>query len=120
MKKRLGKIGEEIATEYLEKEGYKILEKNYKRPWGEIDIIAKEGEGKDIVFFEVKTLKEGSFLPEESIRFKKRKNLIRAAKLYLLEKNYSPNQPWQIDVIAIEFFKNGKPQVRHTKNAIFE
>lgn len=118
MRKKLGKIGEEIASGFLQKKGYKILEKNYKRPWGEIDIIAKKG--KDIAFFEVKTLKSGDFLPEESIRFQKRKNLIRAAKLYLLEKNYSPEQSWQIDVIAIEFSKNGEFQVRHTKKAIFE
>ena len=47
MKKSLGKLGEDVAAEYLKKEGYQILDRNYRRPWGEIDIIAKKE--KDII-----------------------------------------------------------------------
>lgn len=117
-RKLLGKKGEDIAQEYLLKKGYKILERNYKKPWGEIDIIAQKGE--DIVFVEVKTLKASSFLPEESIGFKKRRSLIKSAKIYLLEKGYPENQTWQIDVIGVKLTGKNRCQLRHTKNAITE
>jgi len=121
MKKSLGKLGEDVAAEYLKKEGYQILDRNYRRPWGEIDIIAKKE--KDIIFFEVKTLQKiqgESFLPEESIRVLKKKILIKTARIYLSEKRYPENQNWQIDVIGIEFFEEKKCRLRHTQNAITE
>mgnify|MGYP001089680517 CR=1 FL=1 len=121
MKKSLGKIGEDVAVEYLKKKGYQIIDRNYRRPWGEIDIIAKKG--KNIIFFEVKTLKrtrDDSFLPEESIRSNKKRILIRTAKIYLSEHNYPENQNWQIDVVGIEFLEEKKCRLRHTKNAITE
>ena len=54
LRKSLGEIGENVAEEYLKKNKYKILERNYKKPRGEIDIIAKQD--KKIIFFEVKTI----------------------------------------------------------------
>jgi len=119
--KSLGKIGEDVAVEYLRREGYQILDRNYQRRWGEIDIVAKKG--KDIIFCEVKTLKkprEDSFLPEESVRNSKKKSLIKTAKTYLSENKYPENQNWQIDVIGIEFFEEKKCRLRHTKNALTE
>jgi len=118
MSKTLGQIGESIAAQYLQNKGYKILEQNYRKPWGEIDIIAKKG--KDIIFVEVKTLSNNKFLPEEEVTFKKKKILIRTAKLYLAEKRYPANQNWQIDVIGIEMINDKKFKLRHTKNAIAE
>lgn len=119
----LGQIGEDIATQYLQKRGYKIIERNYRKPWGEIDIIA--GKDKDIIFVEVKTLRQdrdlnNRFLPEENVTFQKKKKLIRTAKIYLLEKKCSKDQIWQIDVIGIEIADNKKCRLRHTKNAIGE
>lgn len=119
MTKPLGKIGEDIAAQYLQKKGYKILERNHKKPWGEIDIVAKKS--KDIIFVEVKTLSSKSgFSPEEKITSQKKKILIRTAKLYIVEKKYLPNQNWQIDVIGIEMINDKKFKLRHTKNAIAE
>ena len=114
--KSLGQFGEGVATNYLLRNDYKILEKNYKKPWGEIDIVAKKG--KDVIFVEVKTLFKGDILPEESVNFQKRKNLIKTARTYLWEKKYPENQNWQIDVIGIEFIEEDKCRLRHTKNAI--
>jgi putative endonuclease len=116
MCKSLGQIGEDIAAQYLQKKGYKILERNYKKPWGEVDIIAKKN--RDIVFVEVKTLSNNKFLPEEEITIQKKKNLIRTANLYLSEKRYPDEQNWQIDVIGIEMKNNKRCHLRHTRNAI--
>lgn len=128
MAKSLGTIGEDIATEYLRQEGYRILDRNYKRPWGEIDIITKKE--RDIIFFEVKTLKKiqgNSFLPEENIHFSKKSVLIRTAKIYLSERRYPENQNWWIDIIGIELTSQKisvdyailKMQLRNSKSLFF-
>lgn len=118
--KKLGNIGEDIAKEYLLRRNYKILERNFRRPWGEIDIIAEKN--KKIIFLEVKTLRcfsdKFSFLPEEQVGYQKRAKIIKTAKLYLSEKKI-PNE-WQIDVIGIQFIRENKCRLRHTKNAIID
>jgi len=114
MRKDLGRIGEKIAYFYLLEKGYKILETNFQRKWGEIDIVAKKND--ILVFVEVKTLKKPRFHPEESITFKKKRKLFKNAQLYLIEKNYPPDQLWQIDIIAVEILKNGKVKIFHTEN----
>ncbi len=120
MSKSLGQIGEEIAANYLQRKKYKILERNYRKPWGELDIVAKKDN--EVVFVEVKTITQSQeksrFLPEEEITPQKKKRLIRAAKMYLWEKKYPPDQTWQIDVIGIEQIGKRKYRLRHTKKAI--
>ena len=116
--KILGNIGESVACQYLEKNGYKIIEKNFRISFGEIDIVAKK---RDImIFVEVKSSYRGKFLPEENITDKKKKKLIQLAKTYLTIKKYKANQFWQIDVIAIEFKNRKRCALRHTKNAVME
>lgn len=118
--KSLGEIGEEVAAKYLSKKGYKILNKNYRKPWGEIDIIV-EKRGI-VVFVEVKTIKvnqgQDSSLPEENVNFFKKEKLIRTSETYLLEKDYPEDQEWQIDVVGIEFMEKNKCRLRHTENAV--
>jgi putative endonuclease len=64
--KELGNLGEKIAQDYLKKKKYRILAQNFKRKWGEIDIVAKK-QGK-IIFVEVKTIsKKYGFSPEDEI-----------------------------------------------------
>ena len=116
---QLGKWGEEEATKYLQKKGYKILEKNFKRKWGELDIIAKKDNV--IIFCEVKTIakknEDEPFFPEDEINEKKEKQLRKMAQIYLSSKKINPETPCQIDIIAIEAI-DGKPNIRHHKNAI--
>lgn len=118
-KRKLGDLGEKIALEYLKKNGYQILERNYQKKWGEIDIIAQLKE--NIVFIEVKSKSKGMAIrPEQNVNFFKQKRLIRAAQTYLLERKISPEKPWQIDVIAVELdFKNKKANLRHLKNVVW-
>lgn len=124
-KRKFGDLGEKIAGDYLKKEGYQILERNYQKPWGEIDLIAQKE--KAVVFIEVKTrtVQPGQSLkfayPEENVRLSKKRKLIRTAQTYLNEKNYSPETPWQIDVIALELnLQTKKANLKHFKNAVWQ
>ncbi|MFH1611811.1 MAG: YraN family protein [bacterium] len=117
-KRKIGDIGENIATNYLKNSKYKILNRNYQKKWGEIDIIAKKN--KEIIFVEVKTRKKAPlgvfFPPEINVNYSKRQKIIRTAETYLLEKKYSPDIVWRIDVITIELnFKTKKADLRHLK-----
>ncbi len=119
----IGDLGENIAAKYLISRKYEILERNYRKPWGEIDIIAKQG--RKIVFFEVKTLSNPSsfadrLMPEEQITAKKKSRMKRALLSYLKEKKLQ-NKEWQIDIIAIELNSERRlAKIRHLKNVIFD
>lgn len=95
-----GKQGELIALKYLKKNGYSILDTNYRTRYGEVDIIGKR---KDcLVFFEVRTKRNLSFgYPEESISTKKASHL-RAAAYYYIRSHQKLPESWRIDLIAIE------------------
>ena len=85
----LAKLGEDKACEYLKKLGYKIIERNFRKGYGELDIIAidsTEGKGNEIlVFVEVKTRSSNQFgTPLESITYCKLKELIKTAQFYKL------------------------------------
>ena len=118
-KKDLGDLGEKISREYLENKGYKILDKNFRySKFGELDIIAQKGN--DIIFFEVKTRKKtglSEFLPEDNITFDKQKKLIKLAQIYLSKSRLLDNS-WQIDILAIEIYRDGSYDIRHTENAV--
>jgi putative endonuclease len=81
----LGRRGENLSVEFLKKQGYKIMERNYRCSIGEVDIIAKE---KNVLcFVEVKTRKTEEYgLPEEAIDWHKQRKLAKVALTYLKEK----------------------------------
>ena len=88
-KRKLGDIGENIACEFLKKHGFEIIERNYLRKWGEIDIVAKKGEV--IRFVEVKSVtqetsdhKQNVYRPEDNMHPWKLKRLTRAMQTYML------------------------------------
>jgi len=103
LKRKFGDIGERDAEEFLIKNGYRILDRNYRiKNIGEIDIIG-EKNGK-IFFFEVKTRDvkhETNFPVEFSINPKKKRNLKRICQMYLNNKGYSSEKEWQVDGIFI-------------------
>jgi putative endonuclease len=125
MSKKVGKIGEEIAVEFLRKKGYQILDRNYKfqipgdLQRGEIDIVAKKKD--TICFIEVKTLKDPKFeiFPEDKINFSKKRKLIATAENWLIKYKIPLDSKWQIDVISVEI-KKGKTKISHFENAISE
>ncbi|MBN2087252.1 YraN family protein [Candidatus Peregrinibacteria bacterium] len=114
-KQETGKKGESIAKDFLIKKGYNILDKNYLKRQGEIDIIAFDPEFKEIVFVEVKTRKNSNFgYPEEFVTESKIEKIETTANIWL-EENNKIDDFWRIDIIAIEL--SGKnPKIEHLKN----
>lgn len=104
-RKVTGQEGEDIAVRFLQEQGYKILERNYRCAQGEIDIIACDNE--DLVFVEVKTRTSLAFgYPQESITRSKQFRLKKIALRYLAEKRPF-YQNYRFDVVSI-LLKNGK------------
>lgn len=95
-----GSAGEKLAAAFLRKQGYKILETNFRSVFGEIDIIALD-EGT-LVYIEVKTRSSNQFgLPEEAVGYRKLQHLLKTAAYYrLLRKNLPEGE--RVDVVAIE------------------
>ena len=114
IKKEFGNTGEDIATEYLEKQGYIILERNFYCKQGEIDIIAKDKN--EVVFVEGKRSDVGYGLPSEAVTKQKIKHLCRTAR-YFLYKNKMFNEFIRFDVVEI-LIKSGKFNVNHIKQII--
>jgi len=116
-KRQTGDIGEGVACHWLENRGYKVIERNYLKPWGEIDIIAlKEGI---LVFVEVKANRKiiVGFEPELRANSSKMIKVVRTARTYLAEKKYDSEQEWQIDIISVGLDESkGVAKIKHFKN----
>lgn len=83
-KKTVGDFGEDLVEEYLRNKGYDILDRNFRKPFGEIDIIARIDE--IVVFVEVKTRKNKDFAnPSEAVTISKQQKIIKASQAYLME-----------------------------------
>ena len=123
---RIGQVGEDVACRFLVKQGFSLVERNYQKKWGEIDVIARKG--KVLHFVEVKTVSRenvkelkndiDSFEPEENVHPKKLKRMSRIIQTYLIEKNIEEGK-WQFDVLAVFLdMKNKQARVRVTGNVI--
>lgn len=117
-KQNIGKLGEDIAVKYLENHGYKILGRNYRKPWGEIDIVAQQGH--ELVFVEVKTQRIGfGWRPEENITRHKKHQLSRIINTYLKQSQMCGVVDWRIDVVAIELdFETKNAKIEHIENVL--
>ncbi|HOW58804.1 MAG TPA: YraN family protein [Candidatus Omnitrophota bacterium] len=111
----LGDRGETVACDFLRKEGYEIVQKNYKCKLGEIDVVAKR-RGR-IAFVEIKTRTSVQFgSPQEAVNFKKQEKLAKLAEWYLKEKKIT-NSPIAFDVVAVHWEDGKRPLVRLIKDA---
>ena len=114
MRKELGNKGEDIAARYLEEQGYKILKRNFRSRYGEIDIICSLAQS--IIFVEVKTRTSTSFgFPEEAITKTKREHIRKVALEYLAAQS-QPFNKIRFDVIGIRIEKN-EPHINHLEAA---
>lgn len=109
----LGDEGEKIAQEFFKKKGFKILEKNYRTVFGEIDIIAKD---KDVlVFIEVKTRADAAFgHPFEAVDRRKREKIRKVALCYM--KNLKKECAARFDVLSINV-EGGSEKIEHFRDA---
>jgi len=107
MKRRdTGILGERVARDFLGRNGYDVLETNYRCPGGEVDIIAKQED--TLVFIEVRTKKSRQFgSPEESITLAKKERLRNVVAHYGQNHNDLP-AVWRIDVVAIQMDTNNR------------
>lgn len=115
--KDIGNLGEDLASEYLEEQGYKIIERNFRCKLGEVDIIAMDAE--EIVFVEVKTRKVLVYgQPKDAVNKIKQKHIYKAAEYYLLINNCLDAYT-RIDVIEI-YFEEMKYKINHIKKAVID
>lgn len=109
-----GRRGEAAAADFLVRSGMKILDRNFRCPAGEIDLVVRDGG--TIVFVEVRTRQTRGFgEPEESITGIKRQRLTRAAQWYLKQRRLE-NSPARFDVIAIRW-DGEEPEINWIVNA---
>ncbi len=114
-KVQVGNYGEEVACKYLQKLGYKILERNYRIRGGEIDIVAKDGSS--LVFVEAKTRWSHEFgLPVESMTSWKIKHLLKTARFYIQKIGWGDKE-YRLDFVSIDFADNPEdPKIELIKN----
>ena len=115
----VGRMGEDAACAYLVENAYKVLERNYRKTYGEIDIVA-QNKDKTLVFVEVKTLSGNpdGLAPEDNLTGSK---LIKLKKICENFANKNPElvnerKGWQIDLVAITLEGGNKPEIRHYEN----
>ncbi len=106
---RIGSLGEDLAVKYLEDKCYKVIERNFRRSYGELDIVAKSPNGV-LVFIEVKAMKQfGLFSENPVISPEDNMNRAKIIKTKKIAQNYANHHPemidesrgWRIDLIAI-------------------
>jgi putative endonuclease len=115
--RQFGNLGEKLACQFLMKRHFKVIEQNYLKPWGEIDIIAQKGnkyhfvEVKSVscemprdVIHETHIKPSDMFRPEENVHPQKLKRLYRTIESYLMENNL--DNEWQLDIVTVRIDQN--------------
>ena len=109
----LGKLGEDLAVQYLTDKGYEILERNWRNIHKEIDIIAKDGD--DLVIVEVKARQTDEYgEPDIAVTKRKQRMLIAAANAYITRKGLDVET--RFDIISI-IYRDGNPVIEHIEDA---
>jgi putative endonuclease len=126
--KEKGKIGEDVACRFLESKGFSVVERNYLKKWGEIDIIAKnrDKDTSELSFIEVKSVVRdfypASFVfhgPEENVHALKTRRLKRVIETYLTERAYGFDYPFNFHVVCVYLnVRTRRARVKWLKNVI--
>ena len=131
---KIGEIGENIAVKFLVKRGFSILDRNYTKKWGELDIVAEKQD--KIYFIEVKSVStpslikftspqaspyqgEEDYRPEENMHPWKMKRISRTIQTYLLSKKIPDEKEWQVDLLIVYLdLKNKKARIKLVEDII--
>lgn len=109
----LGQWGEEVAANYLESKGYRILERDWKSGHRDLDIIARTAN--EVVFVEVKTRRTREFgNPFEAVDYRKRRNLLAAINQYVRYRRI--DMPFRLDIISIIAEDMSHPEIEHIED----
>ncbi len=112
-RRSIGNEGEDIAGSYLQRLGYVIAARQVRTPFGEIDLVACDGD--EVVFVEVKTRRSlASGFPEESVTPKKLAHLAASAEHVLREKRWE-GRPFRLDVVSVLLVPGRSPEIEHLK-----
>ena len=121
---KIGELGEEIACNFLVKHGYLILERNYTKKWGEIDIIAQKEEKRYFIEVKSKSVANLDFVldetnrPEDNMHPMKMRRLRRVVETYLISKRLG-YMDWQFDLLVVYLdIDNRKARVKVIENVI--
>ena len=119
-KSEFGQLGENLAQKYLVDKGYEIIDRNFRRPWGELDIVAK-AQDKTLVFIEVKTMSqnEGGIKSEDQVTKAKLHKTQKASSLYAghYPEKINDKKGWRIDLVAITISAAKEDcDIRHYEN----
>ena len=114
---RLGTWGEGLAGRFLQNKGYRILATNYRSSYGEVDIVARDGE--ELVFIEVRTRRGGSFgAPEESLSKAKIRRLLNTCQEYV-QRTAEEDTEWRVDLVCIYLGPGHQVQrIQHLPHAV--
>jgi len=115
----IGKLGEDLASGFLEAKGYHVLDRNYRFLKAELDIVALDMERTELVFVEVKTRSRTGIndpMPEASVTEQKQQLIFKAADAYVYEKQMR-TVPIRFDVIAIRMENPEHPLIHHIEDA---
>lgn len=112
-KQQVGKLGEDVAVDYLLGQGYRIITTNWRCRYGEIDIVAHDG--REVVFIEVKTSRRADDTPFENITPVKMRRVIDAAYAYA---DHHQIDTWRIDAIVVVLGRS--PHIEHIQDAFIE
>ena len=126
-KQKIGEIGENIAVRFLMKHGLSILERNYTKKWGEIDIVAEKAN--KLYFIEVKSVARetldnvlseiSGYNPEDNMHPWKLKRMARTIQTYLLSKKIPDEKEWQVDLLVVFLdIKHKKARVKVVSDLI--
>ena len=148
-KRQFGNLGEDLAEIFLVKNGHSIVERNYLKKWGELDIISRERNlvhfvevksqskskqadvsrevsqqsftAKDFkIVFSRETDSVSDYDPIQNVHYWKQKRMVRAIQTYLLERRIDEDQEWQIDIVAVAVdFLAKTATIRHIENVVF-
>jgi putative endonuclease len=112
----IGKRAEDIAAEFLRARGLEILDRNFRRRLGELDIVAREGDTLAIV--EVRTRASDRYGgAAASVDFRKQQRLVRAAALFLQQRRHLSHLRVRFDVIVVADIESENPQVEWLRHA---
>lgn len=108
-----------MAVRFLQERGYRILATNYRCAYGEVDIVAQEGD--ELVFVEVRTRRVGNYgTPEESLSKPKLRRLVASCEDYLQRQDTS-SAPWRVDLVSV-YLQPGRERrlerINHLRHAV--